>query len=80
LEHASYRGLRVLGYVLNHLEQQPSLAAETNAEALRYLTAVPCLGEIPYIEESTKQSLVADFFEERLGPLLQRMLLYQKQR
>jgi len=80
LEHASCRGLRVLGYVLNHLESQPSLAAETNAEALRYLTAVPCLGEIPYIEESTKQSSVADFFEERLGPLLQRMLLRQKQR
>jgi dethiobiotin synthetase len=80
VEHASCRGLRVLGYILNHLESQPSLAAETNAEALRYLTAVPCLGEIPYIAESTKQSSVADFFEERLGPLLQRMLLRQKQR
>ena len=48
LEHASCRGLSVLGYVLNLLESQPSLAAETNAEALFSLTAVPCLGEIPY--------------------------------
>src|SRR5712692_298213 len=30
LEHATCRGLRVLGYVLNHLESRPSLAAQTN--------------------------------------------------
>ncbi|MBI2089792.1 MAG: dethiobiotin synthase, partial [Deltaproteobacteria bacterium] len=50
LEHASCRGLRILGYVFNRLASEPSLAADTNREALLSLTAVPCLGEIPYIE------------------------------
>jgi len=67
LEHASCRGLRVLGYVLNRLESQPSLAAETNADALRFLTSVPCLAEIPYIDGlKTKPT----FFEDRLEQLL----------
>ena len=67
LEHASCHGLRVLGYVLNHLERQPSLAGETNAEALRSLTAAPCLGEIPHFENlETRRSSLADLFEERL--------------
>ena len=48
LEHASCKGLRVLGYILNEAERAPSLAAETNREALFSLTAVPCLGELTY--------------------------------
>jgi dethiobiotin synthetase len=48
LEHASCKGLRVLGYVLNEAERVPSLAVETNREALFALTAVPCLGEVSY--------------------------------
>ncbi len=68
LEHASCREIRVLGYVLNHFEIQPSLAAETNTEALLSLTAVPCLGEIPFIEElEAKRSSLADLFEDRLN-------------
>ena len=68
LDHASCRALRVLGYVLNHFEIQPSLAAETNTEALLSLTAVPCLGEIPFIEElEAKRSSLADLFEDRLN-------------
>jgi dethiobiotin synthetase len=51
LEHASCKGLKVLGYVLNRMETTPSLAAATNREALLSLTAVPCLGEIPYESE-----------------------------
>ncbi len=67
LEHASCRGLTVLGYVLNQLESAPSLAAETNAEALLSLTAGPCLGEIPYIEDlEAKRASLANLFEERL--------------
>ena len=67
LEHASRVGLRVLGYVFNRLDNQPSLAAETNREALLSLTAVPYLGEIPYIESvETKRSSLADVFEEKL--------------
>lgn len=55
LEHASCKGLSVLGYVLNQIESQPSLAAETNREALVSLTGVPCMGELPYIEDSHRQ-------------------------
>jgi dethiobiotin synthetase len=55
LEHASCKGLSVLGYVLNQIESQPSLAAETNREALVSLTGVPCMGELPYMEDSHRQ-------------------------
>jgi hypothetical protein len=46
LEHASCKGILVLGYVLNDLQGEPSLAADTNREALFSLTSVPCLGEL----------------------------------
>ncbi|MBI2987354.1 MAG: dethiobiotin synthase [Deltaproteobacteria bacterium] len=63
LEHASCRGLQVLGYVSNRLSSEPSLAADTNREALLSLTAVPCLGEIPYIEDlDAKRSSLGDAF------------------
>ena len=48
LEHASCKGLTILGYVLNRLSNEPSLAAETNREVLVGLTGVPCLGELPF--------------------------------
>lgn len=51
LGHASCRGIRVLGYVLNHLEETPSLAAQTNREALFSLTGISCLAELPYERE-----------------------------
>ncbi len=67
LEHASSRGLRVLGYVLNTFRDEPSLAAETNRTALSVLTAVPCLGEIPYMPDfETGHFAAAGFFDERL--------------
>jgi dethiobiotin synthetase len=67
LEHAACRGLNVLGYVLNQVTSEPSLARETNAAALASLTAVPCLGEIPYIAdlEASRASL-AGLFERQL--------------
>ena len=45
LEHASCMGLSTLGYVLNNMSSESSLAAETNREGLLGLTGVPCLGE-----------------------------------
>lgn len=67
LEHASCRGLRVLGYVFNRRSNEPSLAADTNREALLSLTAVPCLGDLPYIENlDTRRSSLASLFEEKL--------------
>jgi dethiobiotin synthetase len=63
LEHASCRGLRMLGYVLNRVSNESSLAAGSNLDALLALTAVPCLAEIPYIEDGKRLSAL---FEETL--------------
>lgn len=73
-EHAACLGLRVLGYVLNHPESQPSPATETNASSLRSLTSIPSLGEIPYLTPAqldgsppeTKSSLLTELFRERM--------------
>lgn len=65
LEHASCKGLSVLGYVLNQIESRPSLATETNREALASLTGVPCMGEIPYFEPSQRpKALALDLMNE----------------
>jgi dethiobiotin synthetase len=51
LEHASSKGLQPLGYVLNQLSGETSLAAESNREVLAGMTGVPCLGELPFVSE-----------------------------
>jgi dethiobiotin synthetase len=71
LEHASCRGLRVLGYVLNHVESQPSLAAETNAKALTLLTSIPCLGELPHLPTSQLEGTSSEMRRGILAALLQ---------
>ncbi len=66
LEHASCKELRVLGYILNQIEEPPALAAETNRQALLTLTAVPCLSEIPRLDGMTeKQSSAAELFQSQ---------------
>ena len=50
IEHASCKGLTVLGYVLNCVTNEASLAAATNREVLAGLTGAPCLGELPFVE------------------------------
>jgi dethiobiotin synthetase len=49
LEHASCKGLRAIGYVLNQVTAESSLAADTNREVLTGLTGVACLGELPFV-------------------------------
>ena len=49
LECASRRGLEVAGYVLNQLTPESDLAQRLNADALARLSAVPSLGELPFI-------------------------------
>ena len=67
LEHASCKGLSVLGYVLNQIESQPSMAAETNREALVSLTGVPCLGELPHLKDLQSNKAVSlDVFGEQI--------------
>ena len=56
LEHASCNGLTLLGYVLNRLTNQPSLAADTNREVLVGLTGLPCLGELPFNEPGAESA------------------------
>lgn len=66
LEHASCKGLPVLGYVLNQLDSPLSTAAETNREVLANLSAAPCLSELPFVEDvETKKNLPPDWFKER---------------
>jgi dethiobiotin synthetase len=67
LEHATCKGLRVLGYVLNQIQSEPSLATDTNYAALSTLTSVPCWGELPYLSPvGTDHLALASFFAERL--------------
>lgn len=65
LEHASCKGLTVLGYILNRVSAENSLAAETNREILVNLTAVPCLGEVPFIDgEGARKLFSLESLEE----------------
>jgi dethiobiotin synthetase len=54
LEHASCKGLMLLGYILNRRLNEPSLAADTNREALASLTGVPCLADLGYFADETE--------------------------
>jgi dethiobiotin synthetase len=65
VEHASCKGLIMLGYVLNRISNDTSLAAETNREVLSGLTGVPCLGELPFSEAAAQRNhLPVDLFEK----------------
>jgi dethiobiotin synthetase len=76
VEHASCKGLRVLGYVLNQIERELTPAAETNREALVSLTGIPCAGEFPYFDETEANdvpplAMIAELFDLRiLEPVL----------
>ena len=64
LEHASCKGLSVLGYILNRVSNENSLAADTNREVLAGLTGIQCLGELPFIESAQAgKTFPQDVFE-----------------
>src|SRR5689334_21689024 len=68
LEHASCKGLTVLGYVLNRVSAEGSLAAETNREVLANLTGVPCLGEVPFVDaEEARKSFSLESMENEFA-------------
>jgi dethiobiotin synthetase len=71
LEHASCKGLKVWGYVLNRVSKEDSLAADTNREVLSGLTGVQCLGELPFVE-TAEETFPLDVFEREfdLQPLV----------
>ena len=65
LEHAGCKSLRTLGYVLNRISNETSLAADTNREVLSNLSGVPCLGEFPFIESvESRKNLPLAVFEQ----------------
>ena len=66
LEHASCKGLRMVGYVLNRATDEASLAAETNREVIAGMTGVPCLGEIPFVSQGDGQELLERELDLRL--------------
>lgn len=71
LEHATCKGLSVWGYVLNRMSNENSLAADTNREVLSGLTAVQCLGELPFVR-AVQETFPVDMFEAEfnLRPIL----------
>lgn len=67
LEHAACKGLMTLGYVLNRISDEASLAAETNREVLSGLTGVPCLGELSYFPQAKDgMNLSLESFERQI--------------
>jgi len=66
LEHASCKGLHMVGYVLNHATDEPSLAAQTNREVIAGMTGVPCLGEMPFVSQGDGQELLERELDLRL--------------
>jgi len=66
LEHASCKGLRTIGYVLNQVTAELSLAAETNREVIAGMTGVPCLGEMPFVSHGDGQELLERELDLRL--------------
>ncbi|HEX6439007.1 MAG TPA: dethiobiotin synthase, partial [Candidatus Binatia bacterium] len=81
LEHARCKGLSVLGYVLNRLENGATLAAETNREALSTLTAVICAGELPHVAPAEDaHNGGADWFAEQFDLRILRSVLCERSR
>jgi dethiobiotin synthetase len=79
LEHASCKGLTVLGYVLNRISVEISLAVETNREVLSGLTGVPCLGDLPFIETTgTRETFPLDLFEQEFDIRLLEQAMSQR--
>lgn len=74
LEHAGGKGLRTLGYVLNRVTGETSLAAETNREVLMNLTGAPCWGELPFILESNDIETLNMFEKELDLQMIESML------
>ena len=53
-EALARRSIALAGYVVNRLGPSNDLAVETNDELLRSLTAVPCLGTLPWTPDAAE--------------------------
>ncbi len=65
LHYAQSHGLPLLGYIVNHPSHSEDEATQTNAQTLRQLTDVSCLGVVPF----TLLSGDIDHDREHLGGL-----------
>ena len=78
LEHAASQRLLALGYVLNRISNETSLAADTNREALFGLTGIRFLAELPFVETASPGGEAAldlsqtEFDLEMIAPALAR--------
>jgi len=70
VEHASCRGLRVLGYVLNQVTAETGLAAVSNREVLAAMTGARCLGEIPFASGTGSDAILDELDFSTIGSLL----------
>jgi hypothetical protein len=66
LEHASSNELGAVGYLLNHISAETSIAAETNREVLAGMTGVPCLGEIQFARDTNARGEILSELDLRL--------------
>ncbi|MBM2803361.1 MAG: bioD [Deltaproteobacteria bacterium] len=79
LEHASCKELSIMGYVLNQVTAESSLAAETNREVLTGMTGVGCLGELPFLSEGkSDDGEVLNLFDRELDLKTIELLLRKK--
>ena len=54
METISRDGLQVAGWVANHVDPNMD-ALDENIETLKHIFPMPCLGEIPYLEDNTPE-------------------------
>ena len=66
--HARHNGLTVVGIILNCCSPDPDLSVETNHQAIRELSGVPLLGEVPFCTypERTGRSALASLIEKHV--------------
>ena len=67
LSYIQNSSLPLKGYILNHTAAASNEATRTNAETLRKLTDVPCLGCLPHLPLSDNRDQVRDMLVETFG-------------
>lgn len=59
VEQARQRGLNVLGVLFSYAQKEkPSVAHQTNPDAIKKLAGVPILGTIPYLSSLNKKQII----------------------
>lgn len=72
LEHAACLNLKVCGYILNDMDSEKAPATDTNADTLREMTRVPCVGRVPFVRPSGPGTNTPPETRPDLGALFQR--------